>query len=119
MLCALTAPVNGQTVVQEPAPRSTSVTPHAWTAPLSGPEYLTQQLAVSDIPGAPGKELRVFRSVYPPGAVNTKHFHASHAVFCILEGSAVWQEEGQQPITLKVGDVVVTKAGTVHAHWNP
>jgi quercetin dioxygenase-like cupin family protein len=119
MLCALTAPVNGQTVVREPAPPAATAAPHPWTAPASGPEFITQPLSTSDIHGVPGKEMRVFRSVYPPGAVNSKHFHASHAVFYILEGSGVWQEEGKQPVTVKAGDVVMTKPGTVHAHWNP
>jgi quercetin dioxygenase-like cupin family protein len=108
-----------QTVVQQPAPQPANGALHAWTAPASGPAHLPQLLLKSEIYGVPGKELRVFHTVYPPGAINTKHFHTSHVVFYILEGTGIWQEEGQPPVTLKPGDVLLTKPGTVHAHWNP
>ena len=110
---------NAQTVIQQPTPPNPSATPHPWTAPPSGPAHLPTLLLKSDIHGVPGKELRVFRTVYPPGAINTKHYHTSHVVFYILEGTGIWQEEGQSPVTLKAGDVLLTKPGTVHAHWNP
>jgi quercetin dioxygenase-like cupin family protein len=122
-LCAaamLPGAAGAQTVAEQPAPPLPANAPRpAWTAPASGPAHVPQLLLRSDIHGVPGKELRIFRTVYPPGAINTKHFHTSHVVFYILEGSGVWQEEEQQPITLKAGDVLLTKPGTVHAHWNP
>ncbi len=109
-----------QTVIQQPAPPVPAGTPRPeWVAPLSGPAHLPKLLLRSDLQGVPGKELRIFHTVYPPGAINTKHFHTSHVVFYILEGSGIWQEEGQPPVTLKSGDVLLTKPGTVHAHWNP
>ncbi len=121
-LCTAILPLGtaaAQTVIQQPAPQAANATPHPWTAPASGPAHLPQLLLRSDVHGMPGKELRVFKTTYPPGAINTKHFHTSHVIFYILEGSGVWQEEGQPPVTLKPGDVLLTKPGTVHAHWNP
>jgi len=76
-------------------------------------------LLESEVSGMPGKLMRVFRTTYLPGAVNSKHYHTSHVVFYVLEGSGVWHEEGQSPVTLKAGDTFLTKPGTVHAHWNP
>ena len=83
------------------------------------PSHQATLLLKSEIQGAYGKELRVFRTVYPPGAINPKHYHTSHVVFYILEGSGIWQEEDQPPVTLKAGDTLLVKPGTVHAHWNP
>ena len=109
---------NAQTVIQHPAPPAANATPHQWTAPASGPTHTSRVLLKSDIHGAPGRELQITRTVYPPGAVNTKHYHMSQAVFYIIEGSAVFQEQGQPPVTLKAGDVLHVKPGTIHAHWN-
>ena len=85
----------------------------------TSPAHQATLLLKSDIQGVYGKELRVLRTVYPPGAANSKHYHTSHVVFYILEGEGVWQEEGQPPVTLKAGDTLLVKPGTVHAHWNP
>ena len=111
--CALLLPLGG-------APMNAQ-TPHPWQAPGHGaaPAHQANLLLTSDIDGVYNKELRVFRTVYPPGATNTKHYHTSHVVFYILEGEGVWQEEGKAPVTLKVGDTLLVKPGTVHAHWNP
>jgi quercetin dioxygenase-like cupin family protein len=38
--------------------------------------------------------------------------------FYILEGAMVVQDDGKEPITLKAGDSLFIKPGTVHAHWN-
>ena len=70
-------------------------------------------------PSMPGKEMRVLHTTYAPGGRNPKHYHTSHVVFYILEGEGVWQEEGKAPVTLKAGDTLLVKPGTVHAHWNP
>ena len=94
---------------------------HPWQAPAHGtaPAHQANLLLTSDLDGVYNKELRVLRTVYPPGAANTKHYHTSHVVFYILEGEGVWQEEGKPPVTLKAGDSLFVAAGTIHAHWNP
>ena len=66
----------------------------------------------------PGKEFRVQRTTYTPGGQNPKHYHPSHVVFYVLEGSGVWQEEGKEAVTLKPGDSLHARPGTVHAHRN-
>jgi quercetin dioxygenase-like cupin family protein len=66
----------------------------------------------------PGKEFRVLHTSYAPGGQNPKHYHPSHVVFYVLEGSGVWQEEGKDAVTLKPGDSLHVRPGTVHAHRN-
>jgi quercetin dioxygenase-like cupin family protein len=94
---------------------------HPWQAPAHGaaPAHQANLLLTSDLDGVYNKEVRVLRTVYPPGAANTKHYHTSHVVFYILEGEGIWQEEGKAPVTLKAGDTLLVKPGTIHAHWNP
>lgn len=67
----------------------------------------------------PGKEFRVLQTTYEPGGQNPKHYHPSHVVFYVLEGSGVWQEDGKEPVTLKPGESLHVRPGTVHAHRNP
>jgi len=66
----------------------------------------------------PGKEFRVLQTTYAPGGQNPKHYHPSHVVFYVLEGSGIWQEEGKPPTTLKPGESLHVRPGTVHAHRN-
>ncbi len=71
-----------------------------------------------DDPTLPGKEFRVLRTVYAPGGQNPRHYHTSHVVFYVLEGSGVWQEEGRNAVTLRPGESLHVRPGTVHAHRN-
>jgi quercetin dioxygenase-like cupin family protein len=66
----------------------------------------------------PGKEFRVLHTTYAPGGQNPKHYHPSHVVFYVLEGSGVWQEEGKEAVTLRPGDSLHVRPGSVHAHRN-
>lgn len=66
----------------------------------------------------PGKEFRVLHTTYAPGGQNPKHYHPSHVVFYVLEGSGIWQEEGQAAVTLKPGDTLHVRPGMIHAHRN-
>jgi quercetin dioxygenase-like cupin family protein len=66
----------------------------------------------------PGKEFRVLHTTYTPGGQNPKHYHPSHVIFYVLEGSGVWQEEGKDAVTLKPGDSLHVRPGMVHAHRN-
>lgn len=66
----------------------------------------------------PGKEFRVLHTTYAPGGQNPKHYHPSHVVFYVLEGKGVWQEEGKEAVTLKPGESLHVRPGTVHAHRN-
>jgi quercetin dioxygenase-like cupin family protein len=82
------------------------------------PGVSAQALVVFDDPSMPAKEFRVLRTTYAPGAENPKHYHTSHLVFYVLEGAGVWQEDGKGPITLKQGDSLHVRPGTVHSHRN-
>jgi quercetin dioxygenase-like cupin family protein len=53
-----------------------------------------------------------------PGARIRKHYHTGQVVFYILEGAMVVQHEDASTMTLKAGDSLLIKPGTVHAHWN-
>jgi len=66
----------------------------------------------------PSKEFRVQRTTYAPGGQNPKHYHPSHVVFYVLEGEGVWQEKGKESITLKPGDTLHARPGTIHSHRN-
>jgi quercetin dioxygenase-like cupin family protein len=76
-----------------------------------------EPLVRAGVPGAPGKIEIVSRTTYQPGAEIRRHYHTSQIVFCILEGSMGVQEDGREPATLKSGDTLLIKPGTVHRHW--
>ncbi len=71
-----------------------------------------------DDPTMPAKEFRVLKTTYAPSGQNPRHYHVSHVVFYVLEGSGVWQEEGKSAVTLKAGKTLHVRPGMVHAHRN-
>ena len=105
-----------------------------WSAGASGQEKATapelprpsvevpgitpEVLSRATVPGAPGKIAIVTRVTYAPGARRRKHYRTSQVVFYILEGAMAVQDDGKEPITLKAGNSLFIKPGTVHAHWN-
>jgi quercetin dioxygenase-like cupin family protein len=82
------------------------------------PGISPERLQIFDDPAIPAKEFRLLRTTYAPGAENPKHYHTSHLVFYVLEGAGVWQEEGGKPVTLRPGDSLHVRPGTVHSHRN-
>lgn len=98
-LCLLVAPVLGG--AQGERTGISAVTRHAF-----------------DDATVPGKEFRLLQTTYAPGGQNPKHYHPSHVVFYVLEGSGIWEEEGKAPVTLKSGESLHVRPGTVHAHRN-
>ena len=77
-----------------------------------------ERLVVFEDPSMPAKDIRLQRTTYAPGAENPKHYHTSHLVFYVLEGTGIWQEDGKQPVTLKPGDSLHVRPGTIHSHRN-
>ena len=77
-----------------------------------------EPLHVFDDPSMPSKEFRVLRTTYAPGGQNPKHYHTSHVVFYVLEGAGVWQEDGKDPVTLRAGESLHVRPGTIHSHRN-
>jgi quercetin dioxygenase-like cupin family protein len=88
--------------------------PKAADIPGIAPEILVK----TTVPGVPWKQAIVTRTTYQPGARIRKHYHPSQIVFMILEGTMGVQEDGNEPVTLKPGDTLLIKPGTIHAHWN-
>ena len=82
------------------------------------PGITPEVLVRTTVPGAPGKIAITTRMTYHPGARNRKHYHTSQVVFYILEGAMVVQDDGKEQVTLKAGDTLLVKPGTVHTHWN-
>jgi quercetin dioxygenase-like cupin family protein len=88
--------------------------PKAADIPGISPEVLVK----TTVPGVPWKQEIVTRTTYQPGARIRKHYHPSQIVFMILEGTMGVQEDGKEPVTLKPGDTLLVKPGTIHSHWN-
>ena len=82
------------------------------------PGVNAEVLARTEVPGALGKVMIVSRTTYQPGARLRKHYHTSQVTFYILEGTMTVQDEGKEAVTLKAGEFLLIKPGTVHAHWN-
>ena len=73
----------------------------------------------TDLAKVAGQEVIVWDTEYAPRAINPRHYHPAAITFHVVSGTGVWQEEGNAPVTLKVGDSLFVPAGTTHAHWNP
>jgi quercetin dioxygenase-like cupin family protein len=71
------------------------------------------------LPGTANQEVAVYETEYAPGGINPRHLHPVAITFHIVSGTGIWQEEGQPPVTLKAGDSLFVRAGTIHSHWNP
>jgi quercetin dioxygenase-like cupin family protein len=82
------------------------------------PGVSPERLAVFDDAAMPAKEFRVLRTTYAPGAENPKHYHTSHVVFYVLEGSGIWRDEAGKEVTLKPGDSAHVRPGMIHSHRN-
>ena len=82
------------------------------------PVISPERLAVFDDASMPAKEFRVLRTTYAPGAENPKHYHTSHVVFYVLEGSGIWTDEGGKEVTLRPGDSAQVRPGMIHSHRN-
>ena len=82
------------------------------------PGIVPEVLSRTVVPGAPWKIAIATRVTYQPGARIRKHYHTSQVVFYILDGTMVVQDDGTDPVTLKSGDSLLIKPGTVHSHWN-
>lgn len=54
-----------------------------------------------------------------PGAVAPWHRHPGEEVIYIVEGTLEYQLEGQEPVTLKAGEVLFVPDGVAHRARNP
>jgi len=112
LVTATVLPLSREATVQ--AQPSAEQLPRAFEIPGVKPDVL----AKTEVPNVPGRLLIVSRTTYQPGAKVRKHYHTSEVTFYILEGTMTLQDEGKEPVTLKPGDFLLIKPGTVHSHWN-
>ena len=71
-----------------------------------------------DLAGLEGKQGALVAVEYAPGASDQKHYHSGHLFTYIVEGSVIWEVEGQAPITLNAGDAFYDRPKQVHNHRN-
>jgi quercetin dioxygenase-like cupin family protein len=67
---------------------------------------------------APGREVIQNRVDLGPEAPPIKHKHPGEEIIYVLEGSLEYELEGQAPMTLNEGDVLLVPPETVHAVRN-
>ena len=66
----------------------------------------------------PGKEVIQVRVDIAPGVLAPNHSHPGEEIIYVLEGTFVYEIEGEAPKTLKAGDVLFVPAGKVHSAKN-
>ncbi len=72
----------------------------------------------TDLVGMEGKEVVVQRAEFAPRGTSGSHWHPSHEVVYVLEGSGIREVEGQPSMTFKAGDVMYIPAKRVHETKN-
>jgi quercetin dioxygenase-like cupin family protein len=65
-----------------------------------------------------GREVVQVLVEFDPGAAFGKHKHPGEEVIYVTEGVLEYEVEGQMPVTLKAGEVLFIRAGTIHAAKN-
>ena len=71
-----------------------------------------------DLVGLEGKQGALVAVEYAPGASDQKHYHSGHLFTYIVEGSVIWEVEGETPVTLNAGDAFYDRPKQVHNHRN-
>ena len=68
--------------------------------------------------GIPGKEIVMFLSDVPPGAAASRHFHPGDEAIYMLQGTLVFQPDGEKPFELQAGQSSFNPAKHVHQAKN-
>ena len=66
----------------------------------------------------PGRELIRVRVEFDPGYVAPRHTHFGEEIIYVLEGTLLYEIEGQPSRTVKPGDVLFVPAGKIHSVKN-
>jgi quercetin dioxygenase-like cupin family protein len=66
----------------------------------------------------PGREAFQVRVDIDPGITAPRHSHPGEEIIYVLEGLMEYQIDGQQPVTLKAGDVYFIPSGAIHSAKN-
>jgi quercetin dioxygenase-like cupin family protein len=62
----------------------------------------------------PGRELIQARVEFDPGYVSPRHTHFGEEIIYVLEGTLVYEIDGQPPTTSTAGEALLVPAGAVH-----
>jgi len=81
--------------------------------PVEIPNVQPDVLLRTDLPNVPGKMLIVVRTTYAPGLHVAPAKSSLHST-----GRDGVRDQGKASFTLKAGDSLLIKPGTVHEHWN-
>jgi quercetin dioxygenase-like cupin family protein len=95
---------------------ASAMAPHyAQAEQLSG--TTRKQLSRHDL-SIPGYEEYQLRVDVEPGKTAPNHRHPGEEIIYVIEGTLEYRLEGQQPVTLKAGDVLFVPAGVIHSATN-
>jgi quercetin dioxygenase-like cupin family protein len=90
---------------------------HPSGAVQQAPGLWRTQLQEHDL-SAPGREVVQQRVDIGPEAPVVRHTHPGEEIIYILEGSLVYELEGQPPKTFSAGEALTVPAGVVHSVRN-
>lgn len=72
----------------------------------------------TNLEGAEGRELIMYRADFIPGGVLGRHFHPGPELIYVLEGALTLEQDGHSPVTLKVGDIAYLPYKHIHRAQN-
>jgi quercetin dioxygenase-like cupin family protein len=68
-----------------------------------------------DLASVPGHEVIQLRNDFDPGIAFGRHWHPGEEIIYVVEGTFVYDVDGQAARTLNAGEAMVIPAGTVHS----
>ena len=80
-----------------------------------------QHIAIATVTSVfclPEREVIQAQVELAPGVTFCNHRHPGEEIVHVLEGSLEYEVEGQPPVTLNAGDLLVIPAGTMHVAKN-
>jgi quercetin dioxygenase-like cupin family protein len=87
-------------------------------AAQGAPQITRTELLRKPATGIEGKEIVVFVSDVPPGAVAARHFHPGDEAIYMLQGALTFEPEGGQPFQLNAGQITFNPGKHVHQAKN-
>jgi quercetin dioxygenase-like cupin family protein len=87
---------------------------------LSQPAGIKQaHLLKQDLPSVPGHETVQLRNDFDPGVAFGRHWHPGEEIIYVVEGTFVYDIDGQSPRTLTAGQSMLIPAKVIHSAHNP
>jgi quercetin dioxygenase-like cupin family protein len=114
------SPATAQSPVQAQQSRTTAQKSPATTRPPASAQQSPVRrtdLQRHDL-SIPGREAFQVRVDIDPGITAPRHSHPGEEIIYVLEGLMEYQIDGQQPVTLKAGDVYFIPSGAIHSAKN-